>query len=218
MAASVLMGLTFLVIGDSHIANPAYLMNFFPEQLVAHGAKVHSLGVCGAMPADWVKASPAGSCGGGERVDINPPTLLNKDAMTVGIGDLVAKERPSVIVVVFGDTLGAYNNPEFPKAWAYQQVTKLTTTLKKAGVACYWVGPGWSNIPGRFNKTNERVKIVNNFLAENVSPCTYIDSTKFSQPGDWKTMDGQHYTSTGNKKWAQAIGDVIVEDVARKAK
>jgi lysophospholipase L1-like esterase len=51
---------------------------------------------------------------------------------------------------------------------------------------------------------------MSNFLAKNVAPCTYIDSTKFSQPKQWSTLDGQHFTTAGYDAWAAAITQSIV--------
>ncbi|MEW5824467.1 MAG: SGNH/GDSL hydrolase family protein [Pseudomonadota bacterium] len=216
MSSGALVGLALLVIGDSHLATPSYLIGPLHDQLTEQGATVHSIGVCGANAADWVKTSP-GECGRAERSGNAAAQKLNEGATTTPIKDLIAKDKPDAVVVVIGDTIGSYNNPEFPKSWAYQQVTALTKAIAATGTACYWVGPGWSNNPGRFNKTNERVETVNAFLAENAAPCTYIDSTRFSQPGEWKTIDGQHYTGGFYKKWGAAIADAIVNNPPKKA-
>ncbi|MNN74371.1 hypothetical protein D3C81_1905620 [compost metagenome] len=50
---------------------------------------------------------------------------------------------------------------------------------------------------------------MSNFLATNVAPCTYIDSLSFSKPGEWVTIDGQHFTIAGYKSWANAIGTAL---------
>lgn len=215
MSSAALMGLTLLVIGDSHLATPNYLIGPLHDQLMAQGATVHSIGVCGAQAADWTKISP-GSCGRAERVGEAPAQRQSDNATTTPIKDLIAADKPNAVVVVIGDTIGSYTNPEFPKAWAYQQVSALTKAISETGTACYWVGPGWSNTPGRFNKTNERVQVVNAFLAENTAPCTYIDSTKFSQPGEWKTIDGQHYTANYYKQWGEAISNAIANNPPKK--
>ncbi|MGB9578112.1 MAG: hypothetical protein ACPL3S_02445 [Halothiobacillaceae bacterium] len=215
MSSAALMGLTLLVIGDSHMATPNYLIGPLHDQLMAQGAKVHSIGVCGAHAADWTKVTP-GDCGRAERTGEAPAQKVNEGATTTPIKDLIQQDKPQAVVVVIGDTIGSYKNPEFPKSWAYAQVTTLTKAIADAGTACYWVGPGWSNTPGRFNKTNERVKEVNAFLAENVAPCTYIDSTTFSQPGEWKTIDGQHYTTKYYQSWAEGITNAILQNPPKK--
>ena len=205
MAANVFLGLSLVIIGESHLADPTYLIGPMHTQLVQMGAKVHSVGVCGATPGNWVTKTPS-DCGRADRVNADPVAVrVEAGAATTPIKDLIGNAKANAIIVVSGDTIGSYKAAEFPKSWAYQQVTALTKAIAETGATCYWVGPGWSNIPGRFGKTHERVKLVNSFLAENTSPCTYIDSTKMSQPGEWKTIDGQHYNSASYRAWSSAI-------------
>jgi len=211
MSNAALAGLVLLVIGDSHLATPNYLIGPLHDQLIEQGAEVHSIGVCGANAADWVTTSP-GDCGRAERRGNEPAIKIQDGASTTPITELIEQGAPDAVVVVIGDTIAAYNNETFPRSWAYQQVSTLTRAIAETGVKCYWVGPGWSNNPGRFNKTNERVEEVSDFLAENVAPCTYIDSTQFAEPGDWRTIDGQHYTGSGYRQWGQAIAEFIVEN------
>ncbi|MFZ5579276.1 MAG: SGNH/GDSL hydrolase family protein [Pseudomonadota bacterium] len=214
-ATAALAGLTFLVIGESHMATPHYLMNPLHEQLVEQGAKVHSIGVCGASPMKWIKPAPT-DCGRAERIDNEPANAVLGNAEGVVLKDVMTQDKTNVILVVIGDTIGSYANPEFPKSWAYQEVTALTRVIKETGAQCYWAGPGWGQGGKRFNKEPELVKRVNDFLAENVAPCTYIDSTKLSQPGDWKTTDGQHYTAKYYKAWAQGITESILANPPKK--
>jgi len=211
MPASALMGLSFLIIGDSHLATPTYLISTLPDRLMEEGAKVHTIGVCGTKPGDWVAATP-GDCGMTERMGIESPVRQDNGAKTTAVADLVAKEKPNAVIVVMGDTIGSYKEPEFAKAWAYQQVSALTKALATTKTACYWVGPGWGSEGSRYGKTFPRVEELNKFLAENVAPCTYIDSTKMAQPNEWKTLDGQHYLTGGYKKWANAIADAIISN------
>lgn len=216
MPANALMGLTLLVIGDSHLATPNYLIGPLHDRLIEQGAKVHSIGVCGAHASDWIKASP-GDCGRAERTGEAPAVRQEQGAMTTPIKDLIAQDKPDAVVVVIGDTIGAYKNPEFPRSWAYQQVTTLTKAISETGTACYWVGPGWAQEGGRYGKTIARTKELNAFLSENVAPCTYIDSTKFSEPGQWKTIDGQHYFGSSYRKWADGIVNAIVSNPPKKS-
>jgi hypothetical protein len=213
--SSALLGLTLLVIGDSHLASPKYLIGTLHDQLLERGAHVVSVGVCGVHAADWVKETP-GDCGRADRRDQSPVQRQDTDAKTTPIAELITKEHPDAVVVVMGDTIGSYKNPEFPASWAHNQVTTLTRAISETGVACYWVGPGWGTEGGRFGKTYERVKVLNAFLAENVAPCTYIDSTRFAQPGEWKTVDGQHYLSAGYRAWGQAIAEAIAAQPPKK--
>lgn len=205
MSAALLMGLSLVVIGESHLADPTYLIGPMHDQLVQKGAKVHSVGVCGATPANWITATPS-DCGRADRVNDAPRAVrIEAGAATTPIKELIGNAKANAIIVVSGDTIGSYKAAEFPKAWAYQQVSTLTKAIAETGATCYWVGPGWSNQPGRFGKTDERVQALSTFLAENTLPCTYIDSTKMSKPGEWKTIDGQHYNSAGYRAWGAAI-------------
>ncbi len=43
-----------------------------------------------------------------------------------------------------------------------------------------------------------------------MAPCRYIDSTKFAQPGEWTTFDGQHYSLPAYQKWGLAIDQAIL--------
>jgi hypothetical protein len=45
VAATALLGLSILVIGDSHMATPSYLIQSLPDSLMEQGAVVHSIGV-----------------------------------------------------------------------------------------------------------------------------------------------------------------------------
>lgn len=213
MSAAALLGLSLVVIGESHLADPTYLIGPMHDLLLEKGAKVHSVGVCGASPANWIQATP-GDCGRAERVGSPRAVRVEGDVMTTPVKDLIAKNKADAIVVVSGDTIGSYKNAEFPKSWAYQQVTTLTKAIAETGAACYWVGPGWSNQAGRYGKTTERVQAVNAFLAENTLPCTYIDSTTMSKPGEWKTIDGQHYNTKGYREWSNAIVGALEKAMA----
>ena len=202
-------GLNILIIGSSHLATPGYLITSLHDSLLAQGAQVHTLGVCGVTPSAWLQETN-GDCGGAERIGKNKLNLtINRAAKTVPIAQLVAAERPQLVVVVMGDTLAGYDTSYFPKQWASQEVRKLVGTLAQLKVACVWVGPAWGEEGGPLNKTNARVKIASDFLAVNVEPCTYIDSLKMSKPGAWRTHDGQHFTPAGYKAWGEAIARAI---------
>ena len=151
MSTAAFLGLSLVVIGESHMADPTYLMAPLHEKLIQSGAKVHSVGVCGATPANWVTVSPT-DCGRADRVGDTPAVRVDGAAATTPIKELITNAKANVIVVINGDTIGSYKAAEFPKSWAYQQVTTLTKAIGETGVTCYWVGPGWSNIPGRFGK------------------------------------------------------------------
>ncbi|MGE8405489.1 MAG: SGNH/GDSL hydrolase family protein [Pseudomonas sp.] len=210
MAASLIAGLTILMIGDSHLATPDYLIKDLHNNLVQQGAKVHSLGVCGSNAGDWTTTSPAGKCGGAERRNSDKAVVLGTKASTQPVSQLVAADKPDLIIVVMGDTMADYKKPAFPKTWAWQETTKLTKAIAATGTRCVWVGPNWGSEGGKYGKTYDRVELASKFLASNVAPCEYIDSLKFSKKGQWATIDGQHLTSLGYASWSKSITDALL--------
>lgn len=208
--SAVLTGLSILIIGDSHLATPQYLLDPLHEAISAQSATVTSVGVCGSNAADWLRDTPS-TCERADRSGSQPAVRTLDKTGTTAIRQLVASTKPDALIIVMGDNLAAYKNPIFPKTWAYQQVSSLTRELKSMGVPCYWVGPAYSQTPGRFNKTTERVNEVSTFLANNTAPCAYIDSTQFAPPGEWKTTDGQHYTRRFYEAWAGSIAQKVLQ-------
>lgn len=208
-SASLLAGLSILMIGDSHLTSPGYLIDTLHDDFVRQGAVVHTVGVCGSNPGDWVAAT-AGTCGAAERRGNAPASFLPSGGTTTPITNLIAADKPDLVVVVMGDTLASYDKPAFQKAWAWQRTSQFTKTLAAAGTACVWVGPAWGTEGGRYNKSFARVTQVSTFLASNVAPCSYIDSLKLSAQGQWPTTDGQHLTAPAYRQWATAIDHAIV--------
>lgn len=210
MSTASLVGLTMLVIGESHMSLPEYLINPLHNDLTKQGAKVFSVGACGASAGDWLSKVPV-SCGA-ERIGNEKGVFKGRDSTTTPIKELIAKDKPDVVVVIIGDTMASYGKP-FPQAWVWENVTKLTKEIASTKTACVWVGPAWGSEGGRygnkFGKTDNRVQFMSNFLANNVSPCVYIDSLKFAQAKQWPTLDGQHFTSAGYDAWAAAITQSI---------
>lgn len=209
-ASSIFAGLTLLMIGDSHLATSDYLIKSLHDNFVQQGAKVHSMGVCGSTAGDWLKATP-GTCGGAERRDAGKPVVLGTKASTQPISQLIAADKPDLIVIVMGDTMASYTKPAFPKAWLWQQTTSFVKEIASTGTRCVWVGPNWGSEGGKYGKTYARVEMTSKFLATNVAPCDYIDSLAFSKPGQWATVDGQHLTAPGYAQWSQSISKAISE-------
>lgn len=217
MAASLLAGVSILIIGDSHLATPDYLIGSLHDELLKKGAQVHTLGVCGAQAGDWLKVSPGGSCGGAERRGSEKAVVLRGAASTKPIGELIASEKPDLVLVVLGDTMAAYDKPALQRAWVWQQTTKLVQAISATGTQCAWVGPNWGSEGGKYGKTYARVEQVSNLLASNVAPCSYIDSLKLSKKGQWATVDGQHLTAAGYRQWGQAISNAL-ETIQKEAR
>lgn len=211
----LLAGLSVLIIGDSHLATPNYLISTLHDDLSRRGAVVHTLGICGTNAGDWLKVTP-GTCGGAERIGAGKVTLLGSNAATRPIAQLIEQEKPGLVVVVMGDTMAAYDKPTFPKTWAWQQVTGLTGAIAATGAKCVWVGPAWGSEGGKYGKTYARAELMSAFLAANAAPCSYVDSLKLSTKGQWTTIDGQHLTTTGYQHWGSAIGKAIANLPAAK--
>ena len=216
MLNTLLAGMTVLIIGDSHLTTPGYLITSLHDDLAAQGAQVRTVGVCGANAADWLKVTP-GTCGAAERVGKGEIQLKGAAGATVPIKELLAQDKPKLLVVVMGDTMAGYSLPAFPKTWIWQQVTQFTKEVASTGTTCVWVGPGWGSEGGKFGKTYARVQQTAAFLSSNVAPCTYIDSLTLSQKGQWPTTDGQHYTVPGYKQWGDALSKTITELPSVKA-
>jgi hypothetical protein len=209
MSNTLLVGLTVLIIGDSHLASPGYLIDTLQDSLIQQGANVHTIGICGSNPGDWLAPSPAGKCGGASRVGKAPVVLMGQNASTTGIKTLIEKDKPNLVLVIMGDTMANYKQ-NFSKAWAWQQVTSLTQEISSTKTPCAWVGPAWGTENGKYGKTFTRVEMVSSFLSSNVGPCTYIDSLSMSKPGAWATKDGQHFTDLGYKAWGSAITNSVL--------
>ena len=205
MSTSLLAGLSILVIGDSNMALPGSLITGLHDDLTRRGAQVHSIGICGANAGDWLKATPGGACGAAERRGNEPVKKLPVNSKTTPIKELIAKDKPDLVLIVIGDTMAGYDKPSFPKAWIWQQTTSLTKAIGATGTQCAWIGPNWGTEGGKYGKTYAKVKQMSAFLAANVAPCSYVDSLKFSKPGEWATTDGQHLNVQGYQKWGAAI-------------
>jgi len=209
--AAAIAGLSILIIGDSHLSQPSYLMSSLHDDLQRQGAKVHSIGVCGVQPYDWTVSKP-GSCGSAERVG-NKPAVVSPGnrARTTAVAQLIKAEHPDLVLIVLGDTMAAYRQADFPMNWVWQQVSALTGAISATGTKCAWVGPAWGQEGGQYGKTYARAETVSRFLATNVAPCTFIDSLEMSARGQWPTIDGQHFNASGYRAW----GDAIARAVAR---
>ncbi|OZI70840.1 SGNH/GDSL hydrolase family protein [Bordetella genomosp. 12] len=215
MLTSTLAGLSLLVIGESHLTLNNHLREPLQQALLAQGAAhVHTVGACGASPARWLKATPV-DCGA-DQVDNKPVVLMGKEARTTPIAELIQKDKPDVVVVIIGDTMGSYTKPVFPKTWAWQETTGLAKAIAATKTACVWVGPAWGTDGGPYGKNAARTVELSRFLASNVAPCAYIDSLQFSKQGQWPTLDGQHFTQAGYASWAKAIADALNASPALK--
>lgn len=207
---TLLAGLVVLVIGESHMSFNDQLISTLPDDLALQGAKVVSYGACGASAGDWLKTKSV-ACGG-YRLDTGPVRERPADvAMTQPVGKLIDKYHPNLIVVVIGDTMASYGVTPMPKSWIWEGVSGLTKEIKAHGTRCVWVGPAWGDEgSGKYKKNNARAKEFSDYLSTLVAPCTYVDSLAFAKPGEWKTIDGEHFERAGYEAWAQGITDAII--------
>lgn len=210
-----LAGLVFLVIGDSHMVAPNYLITTLHDTLTSQQAVLHTYGSCGANAGDWVYGM-TGNCGRAERHGKSAPLIdYSKASKGWTITELIERHRPNVIIVEQGDTMGGYGQPTLPQAWIYPKVRALTAAIKAQGVACIWVGPPWGTEGAGYMKTHARVRELSDFLSKAVAPCEYIDSTVFSTPGEWSTTDGQHLTTNGYRAWGKGIAESVARIVGQ---
>ncbi|GEM_PF-155495 len=219
--SSTLVGMTVLMIGDSHMASKGYLITSLHDELMQQGAKVYSYGACGTLAGDWMKTTES-PCGAAFRLNEEPIHLLaGEAAATAPLPDLIKKYHPDLIVVINGDTMAAYKSTVLPRPWISREVTTLTNGIRANGASCVWVGPAWGNEGGKNGKNFPRVKVMSDFLAENVAPCIYINSLKMSKPGEWPTQsgDGQHFTRAGYQSWGRAIAkEIVSSEILQKIK
>lgn len=206
-----LAGLVILVLGDSHMAGPSYLISSLHEALEAQGATVYSYGMCGASADAWLQKTTV-SCGRAQRLDKSPTAAeAHKPEVTWQIGDLLAQHHPNLVIVEAADAMAGYGSPQMPKAWIYDQVHMLAGRIRAANAACVWVGPVYGRADSPYHKDDARVREVSQFLSQSVAPCSYVDSTRFAQPGQWPTTDGQHLTTPGYRAWGADIANAVVQ-------
>jgi hypothetical protein len=106
MLSTLIVGASVLVIGDSHLSKPDYLIKSLHDELSRQGAVVHSLSACGASAADWL-ASTKMVCGA-ERIGNGPVTLVVQNASTRPVKPLIAADKAKLVVIVMGDTMANY--------------------------------------------------------------------------------------------------------------
>lgn len=214
MVSTLLAGMVVLMIGDSHLTKPDYLITTLHDELSKGGAQVYSYGACGVNAGDWVKATKFNvpNCPASTREKNGPIKMVEgAQASTTAYADLVTKYNPDLVVVVMGDTMAGYSQDTLPKTWIWQQVSRLTKVIKASEKRCVWVGPAWGTEGGKFSKNFVRAQEMSNALSEMVAPCTYINSLEFSKKGEWPTIDGQHFQTAGYKKWGHAIAEAIAK-------
>ena len=208
---SALAGLSLLILGDSHWASQQNLAGVLQDQLIARGATVNSFGACGAPASVWLSARTA-SCGATQRLQRDRlEGRIGAPGTVTPIDELVQRYRPNMIVVSMGDSMAGYAARATPVDSIKEDAAALTHRIRRLGLPCIWIGPSWGTEGGPFLKSFARVQEVNAVLAQSVAPCTYLDSTKLSRPGEWPTFDGTHFTAEGYRAYATALVEQITQ-------
>ena len=204
--SGALVGLSLLIIGDSHMSAPDSLIKSLPEALVAEGAQVTTYGVCGSLAGDWVTQRNNMGCGTNIRYGAEPVGPVDTGrGPTPSLAKLLADLRPDAVIVELGDTMAAYDRDSLSYPWVQQQVKSLTGVIAAAKTTCFWIGPPWGMETPRYRKTDERVQEMAAFLQEQIWPCYFIDSLKMASPGQWSTRDGMHLTGESYALWGSQI-------------
>lgn len=211
MVNAALAGLVVLIIGDSHIASKDFLLSSLQDALVAQGAIVHSYGVCGSQPHDWVAQTEL-PCGRGERHNADDPIIdKSPKVKTWSLEKLIEQRHPDLLIVELGDNMAGYGiTPALPKEWISFETMQMLQPIEAHHLPCVWVGPPWGAEGGTSNKTFARVQDLSDYLSKIVYPCRYVDSLRFSQPGQWPTYDGEHLTPDSYRLWGADIANATV--------
>lgn len=209
---AALAGLVILLIGDSHIAATGFFNNTLHDGLVAAGAAVHSFGVCNSAPSDWIRPTPL-VCGRGERHGRDPAVIENGPTLRGwSLPMLIAQYNPNLVAIELGDNMAGYRETtSLPRAEIAAQVRQLLHPVEARNLPCVWIGPPWGTDGGLWQKTDTRVRQLSDYLSQIVSPCHYIDSLRFSAPGQWHTIDGVHLTATATRLWDNDLVSSIVQ-------
>ena len=169
---------------------------------------MHAIGACGAHAADWLTKITV-KCSAERRT--GEKGVFRTGGETTPVKQLIATDKPDLVVIIIGDTMGSYDKEIFPRAWAWKSVTDLTKEIASTKTACVWVGPAYGTDGGSYQKNQKRTEELSKFFSQNVAPCAYIDSLKFSKPAEWRTLDGQHYALAGYKLWSAAITKALID-------
>lgn len=216
-----------LVVGDSHN------VGFFGDALYQGlqdqlGLSVRSVGLAGASGTTYaadkeaLRTLKAGFANRqrGQRV-VTPagtPVTVPK------LSDLIAEEKPRLVVVELGDNFAGYKS-KVPDSFVAKQVEMVLKEIEKKSPAprCFWITPVWTDQEGTglYKKTNTRLSEVNKLIKKAAGTrCTVIDSTQ--DLGLVKTdlpvlSDGIHFGKQSGTKWGKAAAQRI-SDLLRATK
>jgi hypothetical protein len=203
---AALAGLVILILGDSHMTK---MISPLHEALTDQGAVVHSYGMCGVQPEDWL-ARTTTLCTA-ERHDKGAAVIKNQTQPTWLMTDLIAQTHPNLVVIELADNMAGYGTlTALPRDFITQQVNAFLGPIKARNLPCVWIGPPFGGDTPAYHKSDERVRELSQYLARGVAPCSYIDTTAFAGPGAWPTADGEHLTTTSYRAWSLDIAQAIV--------
>lgn len=210
-AAGALAGLTFLIVGDSHVSAPGSLATTLHDALAAEGAAVHTAGVCAAAPSHFLRGRST-TCG---RVLRGPDGRLSLKvkAKAPVLDDLLADHTPDHVIFVFGDNMGGYRMKKLPRSFIEAEVTAIVAALP-AGTGCSWMGPPWGEEGTSYRKTHSRAAELNAVLRDLSAPCHYIDVQAATATDAIDTVDGLHPRADGYRLWAQVAATALVQALA----
>ena len=204
--SGALAGLAILALGDSHML---HMITPLYEAMQAEGAVVNAYGMCGAMPEDWLSRVTTQCLA--ERQDKGPLVVKNQPQPTWLLTELLDHDRPNLVVIELGDNLAGYGaTTTLPRDLIAQQLKEFLTPITARHLACVWIGPPFGADTQAYHKSDERVRELSQFLARNVEPCSYVDTTSFAGPGQWATVDGEHLTAGSYRQWSLSITQAVV--------
>ena len=203
--SGALAGLMILALGDSHMV---YMASPLHDALAAQGATVDLYGMCGTMPVDWLSRTTT-QCSA-ERRGNAPAIVKNQTSQGWLLNDLINQAHPNMIVVELGDNMAGYGTlPQLPRDLIAAQVKQFLAPIRARNLPCVWIGPPWGNDTTAYHKTAQRAKELSEFLAQQVAPCAYVDTTAMAKPGEWPTIDGEHLTASSYHKWSTDIAGAV---------
>ena len=174
-----LAGLVILVLGDSHMAGPTYLISSLHEALEAQGATVDSYGMCGANPDAWLEKTTV-SCGRAERHGAAADPGGKRKAGIYLANQRFAQQAPPQ----HGDRRGGRRDGRLRLAATTEGVD--LRSVARAGDAhqcggCFLRlgGAGLRRVNSPYHKADDRVRELSEFLSQSVAPCVYVDLLKF---------------------------------------
>ncbi len=196
MASPILAGLTILMLGDSHFATQGYLVTTLQDALIQQGAKVVTEAACGAPAGVWTEAGSA-PCGTAERVQSGPIKKDHTEARPRRpIDELIGRYHPNLDHHRVGRHHGRLR-PARPARPVDRRAVSRPDAAHPGGQHALRLDRARLGHRGRALLQDLRPGAGAERLprAPRWRPAATSTRTKFAQPGEWPTFDGQHYTA-----------------------